>query len=182
MLLTIIDRIATFSTSTETIDKRWMLLLYRTCTKFPEFIDYTVTNNLIYEKIGKCMTTNWDTASKIMILCAAKDQFTSSFNIDTIVLCVSATAQSFLNGKASEEITANSFLFVGNVAEAHPECLVKLQPLITNMLYIAKDKTGPVRKNAAIGVARLAKNEENLQFIRSTHGIEILASLVNFIT
>ena len=85
MLLTIIDRIATFSTSTETIDKRWCLLLFRVCQVFPEFIDYSVTNNLISEKIGKSMSAEWDTISKILILCAKAEKFTTAFNLDTIV-------------------------------------------------------------------------------------------------
>jgi len=49
--------------------------------------------------------------------------------------------------------------------------------LIEKLLFVVKEKIGLERKNAAIFIAKLAKNEDNLNVIRELHGIEILHSL-----
>jgi hypothetical protein len=46
-----------------------------------------------------------------------------------------------------------------------------------DLIRIVKDKTDIVRKNAAILLAKLAKDEENNKFIRANHGFDVLLSL-----
>lgn len=158
MMLTIIDRIASLSVSTPTIDKRWILLVYRVCTIFPEFVQYTIQTPKVTSKLQQLISTEWDTLVKILVLCATYEEVRTAIKLDLVIARIQAVAQGYLAGTETEEITSNSFLYVGNYANAHKEDLAQFQPLITSMLYIAKDKTGPVRKNAAIAVARLSQN------------------------
>lgn len=45
------------------------------------------------------------------------------------------------------------------------------------MIRIVKDKTEGVRKNAAVLLAKLAKEESNEKFMRLHHGFDVLMSL-----
>ncbi|CAK68186.1 unnamed protein product (macronuclear) [Paramecium tetraurelia] len=50
--------------------------------------------------------------------------------------------------------------------------------LIPRLLSFVKDKTGNFRKNSAILLAKLTKDQNNLQKVRDLHGIEILQSVM----
>ena len=66
---------------------------------------------------------------------------------------------------------------VENVSELNKHCIVFVQPLI----YILKEKTGVLRKQAAIMLAKMSKNEQNLLNIRKHHGTEILLNLQKYL-
>jgi hypothetical protein len=60
---------------------------------------------------------------------------------------------------------------------AFPERLVEFQDIIVPLIGIVKDKTEIVRKNAAILLAQLAKEESNEKVMRANHGFDVLLSL-----
>jgi len=70
----------------------------------------------------------------------------------------------------------NAALAIAECAN-EPRCLTVLavQPLVPPLLDMAHRGEGQAMKNAAIALARLAKNEHCLKAIRDGHGIEILA-------
>jgi hypothetical protein len=70
----------------------------------------------------------------------------------------------------------NAALAVAECA-TEPRCLAVLavQPVVPPLLDMANRAQGQAMKNAAIALARLAKNEHCLSAIREAHGIEILA-------
>jgi hypothetical protein len=70
----------------------------------------------------------------------------------------------------------NAALAVAECA-TEPRCLAVLavQPVVPPLLDMAQRAQGQAMKNAAIALARLAKNEHCLNAIREAHGIEILA-------
>jgi hypothetical protein len=49
------------------------------------------------------------------------------------------------------------------------------------LIQVVKDETNLKRKNAAIFLAKLSKNTDNLELIRNLHGIELLHSVSRFI-
>lgn len=57
-------------------------------------------------------------------------------------------------------------------------CLCPPSQLIEPLLDLAHHKKGPLQRNAAICLARLAKNGRCLQKIRDQHGMEILMQSV----
>ena len=76
---------------------------------------------------------------------------------------------------------SNGCLLGGNLVDSFPELCIQFKGEIKRLLDVVREKTGPDRKSAAIFVAKLSKNEENLNVIRENHGIEILASVNNVI-
>lgn len=67
-------------------------------------------------------------------------------------------------------------------ADVFPERLPEFQELIVPLIDIIKDKTDILRKNAAVCLAKLCKNEENAVVMRQNHGTEVLVSLSNVLT
>jgi hypothetical protein len=55
--------------------------------------------------------------------------------------------------------------------------LIDYQDLIIPLIKVAKDKTDGVRKNSAVLLAKLAKDEENSKHMRANHGYEVIMSL-----
>ena len=60
--------------------------------------------------------------------------------------------------------------------------LIKFKSLIPTLIYICANKTELLRKNAAVLMARLSNNEENLAAIRELHGTDVLLSLKDVLT
>lgn len=61
--------------------------------------------------------------------------------------------------------------------EAFPERVQEFKEFIIDLIYVIKEKTELVRKNAAILLAKLANNEDLNSFIRANHGFDVLMSL-----
>jgi hypothetical protein len=61
--------------------------------------------------------------------------------------------------------------------EAFPERVQEFKDFVIDLIYVIKEKTEMVRKNAAILLAKLANNEELKAFIRANHGFDVLMSL-----
>lgn len=61
--------------------------------------------------------------------------------------------------------------------DAFPERLIEFQPIIKELIFVAKEKTEAVRKNSAMLLAKLAKDEENSKLMRANHGYDVLMSL-----
>lgn len=60
---------------------------------------------------------------------------------------------------------------------AFPERVQDFKPMILDLIHVIKEKTGVVRSNAAILLAKLAADEELNKFIRANHGFDVLLSL-----
>lgn len=62
--------------------------------------------------------------------------------------------------------------------DCKPELLAAYTDVIPRLIDVCGNKIGNYRKNAAIFLAKLAKNADNLARIRELHGIEILHSIL----
>lgn len=54
--------------------------------------------------------------------------------------------------------------------------------MIVPLIEITREKVDGVRKNAAVCLAKLSKDEENGKIMRENHGTEVLVSLGNVLT
>jgi hypothetical protein len=61
--------------------------------------------------------------------------------------------------------------------EAFPERVQEFKDFVIDLIYVIKEKTEMIRKNAAILLAKLANDEELKTFIRANHGFDVLMSL-----
>ena len=61
--------------------------------------------------------------------------------------------------------------------DVFPERMQDFQSLIPPLIDVVKDKVDLVRKNAAMCLAKLCKDEDNARVMREHHGSEILVSL-----
>ncbi|KAL4491781.1 hypothetical protein ABPG72_006036 [Tetrahymena utriculariae] len=75
----------------------------------------------------------------------------------------------------------NSCNLASYINEFLPDLLIEYKETIPRLITVCKEKTGNLRKNAAIFLAKLAKNQQNLEVIRSLHGIEILHSITSLV-
>jgi len=75
----------------------------------------------------------------------------------------------------------NSCNLAGFIVELEPRYLSDYKASIPVLIGACKDKTGDPRKNSAILLAKLAKNQENLELLRELHGIEVLHSITSFV-
>ncbi|EAS03008.1 tetratricopeptide repeat protein (macronuclear) [Tetrahymena thermophila SB210] len=75
----------------------------------------------------------------------------------------------------------NSCNLASYINEFVPDLLIEYKETIPRLITVCKEKTGNLRKNAAIFLAKLAKNQQNLEVIRSLHGIEILHSITSLV-
>lgn len=62
-------------------------------------------------------------------------------------------------------------------ADAFPERMDEFEKTIVPLINIVKDKTETIRKNAAVLLAKLARNETNEKTMRANHGFDVLISL-----
>lgn len=63
------------------------------------------------------------------------------------------------------------------ISDVLPERSMDFQSFIIPLIDIVKEKTGPVRKTAAVCLAKLSRDEENGKIMRANHGTEVLVSL-----
>jgi len=61
--------------------------------------------------------------------------------------------------------------------DVFPERQKEFQTIIPDLIGVIKEKTELARKNSAILLAKLAKDEENSKVMRAHHGHEVLMSL-----
>lgn len=61
--------------------------------------------------------------------------------------------------------------------DAFPERVHEFKDFIIDLIYVIKEKTELVRKNAAILLAKIANDEELKNYIRANHGFDVLMSL-----
>lgn len=72
-------------------------------------------------------------------------------------------------------------MVAGNLTKIDKSYLPLFKNIVPRLITVARDRTGNTRKNSAIFIANLSKNEENLELIRSLHGIEILSSVFGYV-
>jgi hypothetical protein len=58
-----------------------------------------------------------------------------------------------------------------------PDRVREFESIIPDLIFVIKEKTEVVRKNAAIFLAHLAKDEELNKVVRAHHGFDVLMSL-----
>ncbi len=58
-----------------------------------------------------------------------------------------------------------------------PDRIREFESIITDLIFVIKEKTEVIRKNAAILLAHLAKDEELNKVVRANHGFDVLMSL-----
>ena len=61
--------------------------------------------------------------------------------------------------------------------EAFPERVIEFKGFILDLIFVIKEKTDLIRKNAAILLAKLANDESLKDYIRANHGFDVLMSL-----
>lgn len=62
-------------------------------------------------------------------------------------------------------------------SESFQERSEQFSGVIVPLISVMKEKVDLIRKNAAMCLAKLCKNEENAKIMRANHGTEILVSL-----
>jgi hypothetical protein len=75
----------------------------------------------------------------------------------------------------------NTCTLCNNFLELEPRFLDEFKPMIGKLIVVLKDKSGIIRKSAAILLAKMCKDERNLEVARSLHGTELLMQLQSFI-
>jgi hypothetical protein len=181
-LSAVLGRVANFATTTPTITSRAILLVYKLASVYPDFAMGIPGNLSVFAFLSKHFDTEFDNVIKTWILAAKNPAMADMVDVKRICDKIIPLVDAYLSENTKEELVANAFLLISTLVDHSPDIAPKFQCLITSMLRVAADRSGVVRKNAAITIARLAKSEENLEFIRETHGIEILASIVNHVT
>eukprot|EP01017_Pseudomicrothorax_dubius_P032509 TRINITY_DN4266_c0_g1_i5.p1 TRINITY_DN4266_c0_g1~~TRINITY_DN4266_c0_g1_i5.p1 ORF type:complete len:351 (+),score=76.37 TRINITY_DN4266_c0_g1_i5:65-1117(+) len=82
-----------------------------------------------------------------------------------------------INTETDETIYSNGCTLGCSIVDFSIEYALGLRGVIQNLINKVKDKTGSVRKNSGLLLARLAKHPALIEEIRSLHGIELLMSL-----
>eukprot|EP00347_Sterkiella_histriomuscorum_P021645 403333259 len=102
-------------------------------------------------------------------------------NFDTYVNEVVALFNESLSENQMDNFI-NCCSSVSAFGDVLPERMNDFQGLIVPLISIVKEKTDMVRKNAAVCLAKLCKNEENALVMRQNHGTEVLVSLGNVLS
>lgn len=97
-------------------------------------------------------------------MCLDIHKFTPK-NFDTYITEVSALFSESLKENQMENFI-NCCSSISAFADVIPERMSDFQDLIVPLIDIVKDKTDLVRKNAAVCLAKLCKNEENAAVMR----------------
>lgn len=56
-----------------------------------------------------------------------------------------------------------------------------MRDYIKRLIFIAKERTGNMRKSAAILLAKVARNEHNKDIFTANHGMEVLKSVAHLV-
>ena len=59
--------------------------------------------------------------------------------------------------------------------------MTEFKGMIGKLIEVIKNKTGMIRKSAAITLAKMCKDQQNLEVARSLHGTELLMQLQKYI-
>lgn len=85
--------------------------------------------------------------------------------------------KNFLDNSKDIVTINNTLVFLSTLSEQIIESIKKLRVLIEVLVKIIKERTGPVRKSAAILLAKICQDKENLVEARKFHATEILINL-----
>ena len=86
-----------------------------------------------------------------------------------------------VNEKNYQRIVNNLSLLIGIIGK-YPDNAKEIKNIIPDIIIICKEKTELLRKNAAVLLAKFARSsEENEQYVRDLHGMEVLLSVSGFI-
>ena len=80
-------------------------------------------------------------------------------------------------GKKDWNLFVNACASAASFLGAFPERAPDFKPMVLDLIFVVKEKTGPVRSNAAVLLAKLAADEDLNKFIRANHGFDVLISL-----
>ena len=83
--------------------------------------------------------------------------------------------------KKLKERFINGCTAVSRFVKRFEQYIPDFRDLIVPLINGVKDNTGMVRKNAAILLSILAKDEANKEIIRNLHGIDVLASVNDYL-
>ena len=75
----------------------------------------------------------------------------------------------------------NSCTMVSRFLKKYPAHLPDFKDVIMILIKSVKDEVGLVRKNAAILLSNISMDEGNKEIVRDLHGIEVLASVKDFL-
>jgi len=81
----------------------------------------------------------------------------------------------------NDELRANTASSVSRLSETCADIMPLFKKMIPKLIKIVQDKTGDLRKNCAICLAKLARHPDNLQLVRTLNGIQVLQSVANYI-
>ena len=80
-----------------------------------------------------------------------------------------------------KERYANGCTLANRFLKRYPKYLPEFKELIAMLIKTSKDEVGIMRKNAAILLSIIAMDESNKEIVRNLHGIEVLASIKDFL-
>lgn len=84
--------------------------------------------------------------------------------------------------KSDTDNLINCCSSISAFTEVFPERSPDFKTIIVPLITLIKEKTDLIRKNAAVCLARLARDEECGKVMRENHGTEVLVSLGNVLT
>ena len=79
--------------------------------------------------------------------------------------------------KEADNVFNNLLVLLGNIVRENPSVGNNLSNVLGNLVETIKEKTGQVRKTAAILLANICKDAKMLELTRTFHSTEVLASL-----
>jgi tetratricopeptide (TPR) repeat protein len=175
------SRMLGLTKTTPEISRRSMLLLVKLLSRSPALAQQLSTDSIAREAVMKGLDdeATVDAAIKALALSCGEPALSRQIEVPKIVCIALHTLNVFRSSSKLEERAANLASLLSRLAESAP--LTQFTALIEPMISIIKEKTGPVRKNCGIAVARLAKCAENLEELRRVHGIEVLASVAQYL-
>lgn len=97
-------------------------------------------------------------------------------NFDTYLKEITEIFTDSLN-KSEWETFINSCSSISAFVDVFPEKAQAFSALIVPLITVMKEKTDLARKNAAVCLAKICKDEENAKVMRANHGTEVLLSL-----
>ena len=85
----------------------------------------------------------------------------------------------FLEGDGKSEVVTcnNTIVFLTTVVQKVPPLKAPMGTLLEPLIFIVKERTGQPRKSAAILLANLCQEKDNLEEARRLHGTEVLMNL-----
>ncbi|CAG9322920.1 unnamed protein product [Blepharisma stoltei] len=173
-------RLINLQTGIQSITYRSFLLLFRLLFAKPELSDTVCQNSTVMELIFRALENpdTIDISVKIITIGSSQYNFCRAIPIQKILEITQKSIAEFLSGKKIDDRMGNLGLCVGKIADKIPSTSTQFMPLIEGFVSVIKEKLGPARKNVAIGLSKLANNEETKEELRKFHGFEILNSVI----